>query len=362
MRQPGWDRLTVMVVEDNRFMRDLLCSTLSAFGIEHIISEDDGASAIRRLKLSLTYPKAAGLGTVDIILADYLMPVVDGILLLRWLRTGTGVPDRFVPFIMVSGAADRDVVEQARDAGVTEFLAKPYSARTLAERLLMVINQPRQYILSRSYFGPDRRRMNAPVEKDRRSPDPDSVQVIHKASNEKTLREDVRAIQFRIGNRLRDKLGANLMKGEIDIDPAFIRAAEERIRSFFGDYADWVERHIRSMVDSRNALAVGEGDPTTHISNINAIAHELRGQSGIFDYPLITQIAKSLYDATSAANIEVTGAWIELIGAHIDTIRTVFSQKIVGTGGEVGAALLREMEVAVKKFGVTETKAKTRKR
>lgn len=350
MRQPGWDRLTVMVVEDNRFMRDLLCATLSAFGIENIIAEDDGASTIRRLKLSRTNPKAAGLGTVDIILADYVMPVVDGMLLLRWLRTGSGVPDRFVPFVMVSGAADREVVAQARDAGVTEFLAKPYSARTLADRLLMVINQPRPYILAPGYFGPDRRRLSAKVEKERRDPGTDGIQVIHKASGEKTLREDVRALHFRLGNRLHDKLGANLMKGEIDIDPAFIRAAEERIRSFFGDYADWVERHIRNMIDSRNALAVGEGDAATHIASINTIAHELRGQGGIFDYPLITQMAKSLYDATSSPNIEVTGAWIELVGAHIDTIRTVFSKKISGTGGETGQTLLRDMEVAVKKF------------
>ena len=143
---------------------------------------------------------------------------------------------------------------------------------------------------------------------------------------------------------------ADMALSEDDIDPAFIHAAEERIKSFFGDYADWVERHIRSMVDSRNALAVGEGDASTHIANVNAIAHELRGQSGIFDYPLITHIAKSLYDATISQAIEVTPAWIELIGAHIDTIRAVFSQKISGTGGEVGQALLQEMEIAVKKF------------
>ena len=52
----------------------------------------------------------------------------------------------------------------------------------------------------------------------------------------------------------------------------------------------------------------------------------------------------------SSPNIEVTGAWIELVGAHIDTIRTVFSKKISGTGGETGQTLLRDMEVAVKKF------------
>jgi hypothetical protein len=110
------------------------------------------------------------------------------------------------------------------------------------------------------------------------------------------------------------------------------------------------------MIDSRNALAVGEGDAATHIANINTIAHELRGQSGIFDYPLITHIAKSLYEATMTANIEVTGAWIELIGAHIDTIRAVFSQKISGTGGDVGAALQKEMEIAVRKFAGSQAK------
>src|SRR3546814_5570128 len=137
MRISDWSSDVCSSDLDNRFMRDLLCATLAAFGIENIIAEDDGASTIRRLKLSRTNPKAAGLGTVDIILADYVMPVVDGMLLLRWLRTGSGVPDRFVPFVMVSGAADREVVAPARDAGATEFLGKPYSALTLAERLLI---------------------------------------------------------------------------------------------------------------------------------------------------------------------------------------------------------------------------------
>jgi len=115
----------VLVVDDNSFMRNLISTTIKSFGIVDAVTEADGASAIERLKLSLTDPIAASLGTVDLILSDFVMPGVDGNLFLRWIRTGNGVPDRFVPFIMVSGAADKYVVEQARDAGVTEFLAKP---------------------------------------------------------------------------------------------------------------------------------------------------------------------------------------------------------------------------------------------
>ena len=52
-------------------------------------------------------------------------------------------------------------VLEARDAGITEFLAKPVSARGLYQRITMVIERPRQFIKTRTYTGPDRRRVPA---------------------------------------------------------------------------------------------------------------------------------------------------------------------------------------------------------
>jgi hypothetical protein len=49
-------------------------------------------------------------------------------------------------------------VIEARDAGVTEFLAKPVAAKSLYERILSVVLAPRPFIKTRDYFGPDRRR------------------------------------------------------------------------------------------------------------------------------------------------------------------------------------------------------------
>lgn len=351
MNRLHWDRLTVLIVDDNSFVCELLTTTLRNFGIGTVEREADGAAAIERLKNSMTDPIAAKLGTVDLVLSDYVMPNIDGLLFLRWLRTGDGVPDRFVPFIMVSGAADREVVEQARNAGVTEFLAKPFSARTIAERLLHVINNPRMFVLAPRYFGPDRRRTAVPVSVDRRNPDTQDIQVVHRRSKAKTLREDVRAIHFQISNRLADKLGANLLKGEVDIDPALIRAAEQRIQAMVGDYSDWVAQSIDSMVASHAALKNGSGDAKAHVLNINTIAHELRGQGGIFDYPLITACGKSLYEATRPSMFVNSPQVLDLIQAHIDTIRTVFKNRIKGDGGEVGTTLLADIEVATRKFG-----------
>ncbi|MCG8356078.1 MAG: response regulator [Kiloniellales bacterium] len=353
MLQENWNRLTVLIVDDNRFVRSLLESVMRSFGIERLVAVEDASVAIKRLKLSKIDPISAQLGTVDIILSDYLMPSVDGGLFLRWIRTGEGVPDRFVPFIMVSGAADREVVEQARDAGVTEFLAKPFSAKSIAERILHVINNPRQFILTRGYFGPDRRRTEQPVEVERRITQAGQIQVVHREANVTALRDDVRAIHFRPANKLKDKVGSNALKGEIDIDPIIIQAAETKIQSMLGDYSDWVQKSLEAMTEASDSLQIEteHGDVNRkYIAQINKIAHELRGQGGIFNYPLTTALGKSLYRTTMDFGMIMTENRIKLIRAHIDGIRSVFHNKIRGDGGEVGAALLKEIATAVKRY------------
>jgi len=348
-----WQNICVLVVEDNSFMRELLVSTLRSLGIVQTVAYPDCATAIERLKLSRTDPVAAELGTVDLIMSDYLMAGVDGILFLRWLRSDKQVPDRFVPFIMVSGAADQYVVEEARDAGVTEFLAKPYSAKSVADRILAVVNSPRQFVLAPGYFGPDRRRSASPVSQDRRNSSKRDIQTVSTESKIRRLRDDVRAIHFLPGNKLRQKLGAEGLSGPVEFDPLVIRAAEERIQELVGDYADWVKKYIAQMEQSLAALeemgGVGEATPRL-LSSINRIAHELRGQSGTFDYPLITSFGKSLYQVTREHDGKVSGNRRRLIAAHIDAIRTVFHNRITGDGGDVGRDLLAEIAAAVKKY------------
>lgn len=352
MRKLNWDKICVMVVDDNTFMRNLLVNTIKSFGIENTVAEPDCATAIKRLKLSKTDPIAAGIGTIDLIISDYLMEGVDGNLFLHWIRTNQDVPDRFVPFVMVSGAADQFVVEQARDTGVTEFLAKPFSARSVADRILAVVNAPRQYVLAPGYFGPDRRRADIEVRQDRRRTRDSEVQVVKPDSDIRSLREDVRAIYFRPNNRIREKLGP-AAREPVHFDPLIIDAAQERIQRLVGDYADWVKRYISSMANSLSSLEIGgwpEDGNAKHIANINRIAHELRGQSGTFDYQLITSFGKSLYQATMDSEMKVTEDRRKLIAAHIDAIRNVFRNRITGDGGQVGKALLREIENAVKRY------------
>src|SRR6202140_2331278 len=74
------------------------------------------------------------------------------------IRQGGANANPYVPIIMVTGHSEKKRVIGARDAGVTECLAKPVSAKALYQRIFNAVPNPRPFIKTRTYFGPDRRR------------------------------------------------------------------------------------------------------------------------------------------------------------------------------------------------------------
>jgi two-component system chemotaxis response regulator CheY len=151
--------LNIMVVDDNRHMRFLVKTILHAFHIRNISEAGDGADA---LKLLQTFP-------ADLIISDWAMDPIDGLDLTRMIRTSSDSANPYVPVILLTGHTETHRVQEARDAGVTEFLAKPISSAALYRRLVTIIERPRTFIKTRMYTGPDRRRREIDYQgKDRR--------------------------------------------------------------------------------------------------------------------------------------------------------------------------------------------------
>jgi two-component system chemotaxis response regulator CheY len=61
----------------------------------------------------------------------------------------------------MTGHSEKSRVTEARDAGVTEFVVKPITAKAILVRINAVIFHPRPFVKSEGYFGPDRRRTEA---------------------------------------------------------------------------------------------------------------------------------------------------------------------------------------------------------
>jgi len=144
--------LQVLVVEDNKYMQLLLQNVLRMFKIRRIMTADDGVQALDVMR---TFQP-------DIIFCDWNMEGVDGIELTRKVRNGTESANPYVPIVMLTGRTEARHIFKARDAGVTEYLAKPLSVAVLAQRLTTVIENARPFIRTNDFFGPDRRRRAVP--------------------------------------------------------------------------------------------------------------------------------------------------------------------------------------------------------
>jgi CheY-like chemotaxis protein len=146
-----FDRLKILVVDDNAHMRKLVITILQAFGVIQICEADGGERAWTVLREA----------NPDVVVLDWVMEGMSGIELVGMIRTNPQSPNPFVPVIMLTGHTSLDHVRQARDAGVNEFIAKPVSVKTMMSRLVSVIEHPRPYVRTSVYFGPCRRRRGA---------------------------------------------------------------------------------------------------------------------------------------------------------------------------------------------------------
>jgi CheY-like chemotaxis protein len=145
-------RIKFLVVDDNLHAIDLVKTMLRGFGVDQVVEAQTIADAKKALKA----------GPIDIVILDYLMGEEEGVTLARHIRRDPASPSPFIPIIMLTGHADRNRVMAARDAGVNEFCVKPFTPADLMKRIMAVIEHPRPFVRSDTYFGPDRRRMNDP--------------------------------------------------------------------------------------------------------------------------------------------------------------------------------------------------------
>jgi response regulator RpfG family c-di-GMP phosphodiesterase len=273
------------------------------------------------------------------------MPGADGFDLLNWIRRDPESPLPFVSFALLTARADADVVSQSRDFGANEFIAKPFSADSVASRILSVISTPRQFVYTKHYFGPDRRRRSVEgVDPERRVKKTEDTEVFHSQRAPSSLdMKEGRVCFFRLKNSLKERLSGGTGGGEID--PDALEAANEELANFAEDFAASAAEMLVKLERTLNRIVNTGEDIEDHIRTINECAHELRGQGGIFGFPLMTAFAKSLYECTITVQ-PATPMLLTIYKAHIDGMKVVLREEIEGAGGEIGAALLKSLEMA----------------
>lgn len=331
MHRIDYSRLRFLVASGEVLTRDTLRTILHAYGAAAVYQARDGFEALD--VFSSAEP--------DIVFADREMALVGGLELTRLIRltetTGGMTGNPYAPLVLVARELRREAIREAADAGVTEYLVKPISARTVYKLVEGVVLDPRPFIQLDTYFGPDRRRGEQRVDGDRRArrSEPDSRRVL--PGPQGPVIEDVYGdhVVVRPPNALCRR--AAIPAGEetqtrvsvIERAEAALAGLQEEYQARMASELDALQGACAALM-SRPALASARGA-------FAAAADQTRLRAQDFGFVMAERIAAGLSELLVRPGLDF-GA-LKAVECHVDALRAVLS----AGGSNEGDALVDTM-------------------
>lgn len=121
--------MRILVVDDFQTMRRIVINLLRQLGFTNVVEASDGQLGLDKVRDD----------KIDLVISDWNMPNMSGMEFLRALRTDEKY--KTLPFIMVTAEGKKENVIAAVQAGVSNYIVKPFNAATLKEKLMKVIGE-----------------------------------------------------------------------------------------------------------------------------------------------------------------------------------------------------------------------------
>jgi len=115
--------MTILVVDDFATMRRIITNVLKQLGFENILEAEDGSKALQVLETE----------KVDFVITDWNMPEMSGLDLLKAIRASEDKKD--IPVLMVTAERMQENIMKAAQAGVNNYIVKPFDAKTLSDKI-----------------------------------------------------------------------------------------------------------------------------------------------------------------------------------------------------------------------------------
>jgi CheY-like chemotaxis protein len=139
--------LVFLVADANPYFSRIVVGLLRSFG----------ASAVTEVRNSYDAIQMLSGQKVDILLCDDRLPPHGGLQVTHAIRRKRDNENRTIPILIMAGDTRESLIKIARDAGANMVMAKPVSASSLYDRLTWIAFNPRQFVETATYYGPDRR-------------------------------------------------------------------------------------------------------------------------------------------------------------------------------------------------------------
>lgn len=119
--------IKILIIDDFATMRRIMKNILKQLGFKNLVEADDGTTALNILESQ----------KIDLIISDWNMPKMTGIELLKKLRASTEY--KKTPFLMVTAEAQKQNVIEAVQAGVSNYVVKPFTAEAISDKLKKIL-------------------------------------------------------------------------------------------------------------------------------------------------------------------------------------------------------------------------------
>ena len=271
----------------------------------------------------------------QVVLLDLGLPDRNGLDMIHEMLTLR--PGTRIIVITANGSINKAV--EAMRAGAHEFLVKPFSTKTLYNRLEQIIDNPRSFVFSSAYVGPERRRRGEPPAgvNERRTTKPQvktSAQVA--MGSVPTDTPVIYAPDF----TLRKALGVNTSLAQM-ITPDVLAEAQQAIDVLVKDSLSWISEDLKTLEAAAHSLSLQYLSQA--IEQAKEASLSIKARSGTFGYVMASDVARLLYLFLSSNYSATNPKHLIVMQKHIDVLKVIFAKGIKLREG-IGNDLYAELE------------------
>ena len=329
----------ILIADGDTMMSRVLRQTLTSMGFSHISAVRSGREVLERMNKN----------PVDILITEWEMEPLNGIGLVRSLRNASDSRFAMLPIIMLTARAEKTDVVEARDIGATEFLVKPYTSRTLFDRLEHIIDFPRDFIVSDGYVGPDRRRKTTPVSKLQVTVNRRVIMpiVMPEPRTMPSLSQD--NIPHKIIPSLSLKKKLDIVGNLTDIiTDEVLNRADEVIASFQGESLSTIAHDLQKLEHAMQGIIRYHSIDALQPARESLLS--LKAHAGIAHFDLAAAICFSLYGFVRNKLSFTNPHHVIVLQKHMDALKVILAQQITGPGSQTEQQLVEGLSLLTHKL------------
>ena len=337
----GLNHCSVLVVDDNASSRTIITSALNEVGFGYVRSVSNGAMAMSHLMESVGSPMNGSTPPVDLVLSEWDMGPVGGLMLARWLRMSKQSPNRFMRMAFVSGNLDAERVELSRLAGVNSAMSKPFTINKIKKHLMDLMTGNPVFVKSPSYFGPTRRRRDS------------DISLFERRHMRDITNEDLgQGTHPHLGGFNLPNYMSHIMGGtpRNNIDYTALDWAHTLMGKWSQDYADWIKGDVEQMRKALGIIVRGENHRARALALLHTVSTRMMREGQAMNYPLVSAFARTLkaaFESPQGARSQV----FEIAETSILGLEAVISTHASGRGGDVSQELETSLMRMEQKLG-----------